>query len=149
GRLVTCDVREDMLISARRNVEGFTGKSPNWTMKVHDVYESLPDGPYDRVVLDLPDPSRVVPHLLAGLVPGGIVCSYVPNVPQAQVSVEAYRHSGFLIETETYELLLRPWVFRGPVARPSHTLISHTGFLTFARRTGGQRGLRPRRADRR
>ncbi|HEY3118177.1 MAG TPA: tRNA (adenine-N1)-methyltransferase [Chloroflexota bacterium] len=138
GRLVTCDVREDMLTSARRNVEGFAGKTPSWTLKAHDIYEGIPGGPFDRVVLDVPDPSRVVPHLLSGLVPGGIVCSYVPNVPQAQASVEAYRHSGFLIETETYELILRPWVFRGPVARPSHSVISHTGFLTFARKTASR-----------
>lgn len=138
GRLVTCDVREDMLARARRNVEAFMGDNPNWELKAHDVYESIPSGPYDRVVLDVPEPGRVVPHLQSALVAGGIVCSYVPNVPQAQGSVEAYRRSGFLIETETYEVLLRPWVFRGPVARPSHSVIGHTGFLTFARRAGGQ-----------
>ncbi len=140
GQLVTCDVREDMLGRARRNVEALTGDNLNWTLKTHDVYESIPEGPFDRVVLDVPEPGRVVPHLHSGLIPGGLVCSYVPNVPQAQASVEAYRRSGYLIETETYEVLLRPWVFRGPVARPSHSVVNHTGFLSFARKTAPSGG---------
>jgi tRNA (adenine57-N1/adenine58-N1)-methyltransferase len=38
---------------------------------------------------------------------------------------------------ETVELLERSWTVRGRSLRPSHRMVAHTGFLTFARRLAG------------
>ncbi len=97
-------------------------------------YDGIDDGPFDRIVLDLPDPGRLAPHTAQALVPGGIICSYVPNVTQVEATVSAYRSGGLFVEIETYETLFRPWRFRGQSARPAHYMVAHTGFLTIARR---------------
>ena len=134
GKLVTYETRLDMIRRAETNAHAFLGPTPSWTIRVRDVYEGIDDGPFDRLVLDVPDPGRVAPHAARCLVPGGIICSYVPNVTQVHLAVESYRATGVFAEIETYETLFRPWEFRGPTARPIQTMISHTGFLTLARR---------------
>ena len=139
GSLVTYESRADMIETASRNARGFLGEAPNWTVRKRDVYEGIEDGPFDRVVLDLPDPGRLAPQIANTLIPGGIVCSYVPNVTQVEATVTAYRSGGLFVEIETYETLYRPWRFRGQSARPAHYMVAHTGFLTIARR-GRDRG---------
>lgn len=138
GTLVTYEIRPDMIKRSRQNVEGLLGPQANWTLYEHDIYESIADGPFDRVVLDIPEPGRAAAHAAAALVPGGIMCSYVPNVPQVQATVEAYRATGAFVDIETYEAIVRPWTVRGPSARPAHGTIGHTGFLTFARKGQAQ-----------
>jgi tRNA (adenine57-N1/adenine58-N1)-methyltransferase len=125
-----------MIKAATRNASGFLGSTPNWTTRLRDVYEGIDDGPFDRVVLDVPDPGRVAPHAASALVPGGIICSYVPNITQVAASVDAYREGGRFVEIETFETQYRPWRFRGRSARPAHLMVAHTGFLTVARRGG-------------
>jgi tRNA (adenine57-N1/adenine58-N1)-methyltransferase catalytic subunit len=134
GSLITYEIRADMIERSRSNVEKLVGPQPNWILREQDVYEGISDGPFDRVVLDVPEPGLVAPHAADTLVPGGICCSYVPNVPQVQATVEAYRQTGRFVDIETYEAILRPWIVRGPSARPAHATIGHTGFLTFARK---------------
>ncbi len=134
GRLTTYELRSDMIERSRSNVENLLGPQPNWELCQRDVYDGITHGPVDRVVLDVPEPGRAAEHAVEALVPGGIICSYVPNMPQVQATVEAYRATEGLIEIETYECILRPWVVHGPSARPAHATIGHTGFLTFARK---------------
>ncbi len=134
GALVTYDARADMMEHATKNVRVFMGETPNWIQRVRDIYEGIDDGPFDRMVLDLPDPGRVAPHAASALVPGGIICSYVPNITQVQATVEAYRSSGSFSEIDTYETLYRRWEFKGATARPVRSMISHTGWLTVARK---------------
>jgi tRNA (adenine57-N1/adenine58-N1)-methyltransferase catalytic subunit len=134
GQLVSYEIRADMIEHARRTVEGFHGACANWTVRQRDVYDGIDDGPFDRVVLDLSQPWRVLEHAARAMVPGGLICSYVPNVTQVAESVQAYRSVGLFAEIETYECSFRAWEFKAPVARPLHAMIGHTGFLTFARR---------------
>ncbi len=137
GSLVTYEARRDMIETASRNARGFLGETPNWNIQQRDVYAGIDDGPFDRIVLDLPDPGRLAPDAAAALIPGGIVCSYVPNVTQVESTVAAYRSGGLFVEIESYETLYRPWRFRGHSARPVHYMVAHTGFITIARRGRG------------
>jgi len=146
GQLVTYDLRDDMIDHAARNVEGFLGPTPNWTRRQRDVYEGIEDGPFDRIVLDVPDPGRVAPHAHRALRPGGIFCSYVPNITQVEATVHALRSNGGFSEIDTFETLYRRWEFRGATARPVRSMISHTGFLTIARR-GQPREPEPPESD--
>jgi tRNA (adenine57-N1/adenine58-N1)-methyltransferase len=136
GSLVTYEARTDMIERATANVYGWAGATPNWTLRQLNAYQGIVDGPFDRVVLDLPEPGRVAPHLAETLAPGGLVCSYVPNVTQVQASAEGYRTSGLFVEIETYEVWFRSWLFRDQSARPEHGMVGHTGFVTLARRSG-------------
>ncbi|MEA2641105.1 MAG: tRNA (adenine57-N1/adenine58-N1)-methyltransferase catalytic subunit [Chloroflexota bacterium] len=135
GQLVSYELREDMIARAQANVHAFHGPTENWAVHQRDAYETIDDGPFDRMFLDLPEPGRVAPHAAGALKPGGILCTYLPNATQVDSTVAALRESGAFAEIETYETLYRPWVFRGQSARPAHVMVGHTGFLTFARRS--------------
>ena len=86
----------------------------------------------DRVLLDLPEPWRVVKHAAGAMRPGGIIVSYLPTVGQVMTLREALADAGFGM-AETVEVLLRPWHVDGQSVRPEHRMVGHTGFLTAAR----------------
>jgi tRNA (adenine57-N1/adenine58-N1)-methyltransferase len=113
------------------------------TVRAQDVYLGIEEREVDRVVLDLPEPWRMVDTAAAALRPGGVFCAYVPTVPQAQRIHEALAvHPAFAL-AETFETLLRPWNIAGPSVRPAHRMVAHTGFLTLARRVSPQAGGDP------
>ena len=58
-----------------RNVEGFLGDDVPLDVEVRDVYDGIDETDLDRVVLDLPEPWRVVKHA-EGAAPGGILVAY-------------------------------------------------------------------------
>jgi tRNA (adenine57-N1/adenine58-N1)-methyltransferase len=134
GQLVSYEMRDDMAERATANTRSLLGDTPNWRLRIRDLYEGIDDGPFDRILLDLPDPGRAAPVVLDALVRGGMICFYVPNVTQVQAGVEAFEATHACSEIQAYETLFRPWEFRGPTARPARSMISHTGFLTFVRK---------------
>src|SRR5439155_7965587 len=99
-----------------------------------DVYESVEERDLDRLLLDVPEPWRSVPLLRESVRPGGIVFAHCPNVSQVQRFLDALREAGGFGLFETLALLQRGWTVRGRSLRPSHRMVAHTGFLTFARR---------------
>jgi tRNA (adenine57-N1/adenine58-N1)-methyltransferase len=101
-------------------------------VEVRDAYEGVDDGPYDRVVLDLPEPWQVAPHTEKVLVPGGVLCAYTPSIVQASQTREALA-GGPWVEARTLEVLHRTWHVDGLAVRPDHRMVAHTGFLTAAR----------------
>jgi tRNA (adenine57-N1/adenine58-N1)-methyltransferase len=136
GRVITYEARQDFAERARANIESFLGKIPDGLEMRHgDVVQAEPIEPVDRVVLDLPEPWRVIPRALEALKPGGVFCSYVPTVPQIQQTTEALRANGF-IDVVTTETLVRPWHVEGQSVRPDHRMVAHTGFITTGRFLG-------------
>ncbi len=131
------EIRPDFLARARRNVEAFLGSEAleRYDTSEHDVYEGIVHSDLDRVVLDLPEPWRVVSHAEATLRPGGILVAYLPTIVQVIQLREALAHSGFAL-AETMEVLQRTWRVEGPSVRPDHRMVAHTGFLTHARLVG-------------
>jgi tRNA (adenine57-N1/adenine58-N1)-methyltransferase len=86
----------------------------------------------DRVVLDLPEPWRLVKEAETALRPGGILVCYLPTITQVAQLREAVDHSAFGM-AETLEVLQRSWHVQGQSVRPDHRMVAHTGFLTAAR----------------
>lgn len=138
GRLYSYEVRDDFQRRALRNVDAYLGSQRYLVARLHDIYEGIPDAPVDRIVLDVPEPWRVVPHAMAALRPGGIFLCYVPTVPQALQASEALRTAGGFALVETTETLVRGWNLEGQSVRPAHRMIGHTGFITTARRIRGR-----------
>ena len=114
------------------------GLPENLDLKLGDVYEGVEERGLDRALLDVPEPWRAVPALLASLRPGGIVFAHCPNVSQVQRFLDGLREAGGFGLFETIEVLQRGWTVRGRSLRPSHRMVAHTGFLTFARRLAGE-----------
>ena len=114
-----------------------------YDVHIVDSYAGIdPDhGPFDRAVLDLPEPWQVVPHLEAVLAPGGVCVAYTPSIVQAQQVREALR--GRWIDARTIEVLHRGWHIKDQAVRPDHRMVAHTAFLTVARFLGkGQQAMR-------
>jgi tRNA (adenine57-N1/adenine58-N1)-methyltransferase len=136
--IVGYELREDFANRARANVEAFLGAGlgDRYRVVVGDSYEGIDpaDGPFDRVVLDLPEPWRVVPHAETVLRPGGILVAYTPSITQAAQTREALK--GRWIDTRTLEVLHRGWHIDGMAVRPDHRMVAHTGFLTVGRFLG-------------
>lgn len=132
--IVGYEIREDFANKAKKNVESFLGSEAlaRYDVRLMDSYESIPDGPFDRVILDVPEPWQVLPHVPASLRPGGIVVTYTPSVTQVQ-KVRAVFEAGPYAEVQTQEVLHRGWYVEGQAVRPDHRMVAHTAFLTRAR----------------
>jgi len=138
GLVVTYEAREDFARTAMTNIERYMGAVPNLVLLRKNAYEDidlLDDGvPFDRLVLDLPEPWQVVPHAADVLRSGGVYLSFVPTVPQVQQTVDALERTGVFGMVETFETLLRTWSIQGRSVRPDHRMVAHSGFLTVARK---------------
>jgi len=132
GSLVGYELREDFAAKAVRNVESFLGPGRPYRVEIRDVYEGIEESGLDRIVLDLPEPWRVVKHAVGALLPGGILVSYLPTVGQVARLREELDGSPFGL-AETLEVLQRSWHVEGQSVRPDHRMVAHTGFLTAAR----------------
>ena len=116
-----------------QNVHGFLGADVPLDVQVRDVYEGIDEHDVDRIILDLPEPWRVVKHAADALVPGGILLAYLPTILQVGRLREELVSAPFAM-IETLEVLHRSWHVEGQSIRPDHRMVAHTGFLTVARR---------------
>ncbi len=132
GRVTGYEIRDDFARRARANVEGFLGVDVALDIEVRDVYAGIALDDLDRVLLDLPEPWRVVKHAEAALHPGGILLAYLPTIGQVARLREELSESAFGM-VETLEVLHRTWHIDGQSVRPDHRMVAHTGFLTHAR----------------
>lgn len=128
------DIREDFAARARANVEMMLGSEAlaRYDVRLLDAYQGLEGSDYDRVVLDLPEPWKVVPHAETALRAGGILVAYTPSIVQATKLRGALDQCGFGF-AETLEVLNRTWHVDGDAVRPDHRMVAHTAFLTHAR----------------
>lgn len=128
------ELREDFAEIAKRNLAAFLGPeaSERFEVQLRDVYEGIDERGLDRVVLDLPEPWRVVPHAAEALAPGGIFVAYLPSITQVAQLREALVDSPFDI-ARTVEVMERSWHVEGRAVRPDHRMVGHTGFLTQTR----------------
>jgi len=135
ANIVGYELREDFATRAQANVERFLGAEAmsRYRVELRDCYDGIDETDMDRVVLDLPEPWRVVPHAALALRPGGIIVGYSPSIMQVTQFRDALDASGFML-AETIEVLHRGWHIEGAAVRPDHRMVAHTGFLTTARR---------------
>jgi tRNA (adenine57-N1/adenine58-N1)-methyltransferase catalytic subunit len=134
GEVIGYEQRADFIELALSNVHAFErSHSGNLLLRERDVYAGLIDSDLDRVILDLPEPWRVVPHVPGGLKVGGWVAAYTPSILQASQFVEAVRATRSYVQVETHELLIRGWHLQGQAVRPEHEMVGHTGFVSVAR----------------
>ncbi|MEX0875367.1 MAG: tRNA (adenine-N1)-methyltransferase [Actinomycetota bacterium] len=135
GTVHTFDVREDFHTKALSNIERFVGSDPNYgtlEARTGDLYADEITLEVDRVVFDLTEPWRALTNVARCLRPGGILCSYVPTVPQVQRLVEELGRGWGMVRT--FETMQRGWTVDGLSVRPDHRMVAHTGFLIVARK---------------
>jgi tRNA (adenine57-N1/adenine58-N1)-methyltransferase len=134
--VVSYEVRADHAEHARRNVSVFFGDAPaNWQLTVSDVVDSeLPDGSFDRAVLDMLSPWEVLDAVSRLVLAGGVLVIYVATVTQLSKVVEALRAQQCWTEPRAWETIQRGWHVVGLAVRPQHSMRGHTAFLVASRR---------------
>jgi tRNA (adenine57-N1/adenine58-N1)-methyltransferase len=135
GKVITYEQREEFARRALANIQARLGEVTNLVVRFRAVEDGLPDEePVDRVILDLPEPWKLVDPMAVVLRPGGIFLSYVPTIVQSHQLAEALGRTPAYALVETFETLFRPWNIEGLSVRPFHRMVAHTGFITLARR---------------
>ncbi|OBK31451.1 SAM-dependent methyltransferase [Mycobacterium asiaticum] len=136
GQVISYEQRADHAEHARRNVTTFYGQSPqNWQLIISDLADSeLPDGSFDRAVLDMLAPWEVLDAVSRLVVAGGVLLVYVATVTQLSKVVEAIRAQQCWTEPRSWETLQRGWNVVGLAVRPQHSMRGHTAFLVASRR---------------
>jgi tRNA (adenine57-N1/adenine58-N1)-methyltransferase len=150
GRVISYEQREEFARRALANIHMRLGEVANLTVRLRPVEDGLGDEePVDRVLLDLPEPWKLVTAVAAVLRPGGILLSYVPTIIQSQQTTDALQRGRQWALVETFETLFRPWNIEGSSVRPFHRMVAHTGFITVARRVVPEEGasVPPRRRE--
>ncbi len=130
--VVGYELREDFANRAHNNVVAMVGDDADYRVELRDVYDGIDERGLDRIVLDLPEPWRVVPHATVALRSGGLVCAYLPTINQTAQFRHALEESDFGMPG-TLEVLHRTWHIEDRSVRPDHRMVGHTGFLTTAR----------------
>lgn len=140
GVVVSYELRDDHHRQAAANVEAwyraFGAKVDNLDLVLGDVFDSVSvaaHGSFDRMILDLPEPWKALETAARVLVSGGVLCCYLPTVPQLMRTVEAMRSGGYAL-INTFEALIRTWNVSGQSVRPDHRMVGHTGFIITARK---------------
>lgn len=143
GTLTTIEIREDHIDMSRATVARFFGEAPNWTIQLADAYEGLSAHDVDRILVDIPEPWRLLPHAARALRYGGVFLGYVPTVVQVKALVDDLRaHPGF-DAIEVMENLHRYWHVKDLSVRPEHRMVAHTGFIIVARRVPEEVAIPP------
>lgn len=136
GRVVSVERRDDHAAHARKTIERWYRELPaNLDLRQGEAAEVVAEVRPERIVLDLPEPWHVIEQAAHHQPTGGVLCAYLPTVPQVESTVSAATGSGRFSEVEVKEFLFRDWKIDGRSVRPEHTMIGHTGFLVFMRRT--------------
>ncbi len=130
------EIREDFANRARSNVAGLLGPDADYHVELRDVTEGIDETDLDRVLLDLPEPWRVLPHARTALRSGGILLAYLPTINQT-AQLRGALDDGPWGMADTVEILRRTWHVEARSVRPDHRMVGHTGFLTTARRLVG------------
>lgn len=152
GEVLTIEQRADFATITASNVELYFGSEPpQWKIATDDFDHaavSIPDGYYDRIVLDMLDPWNRLEQAQRVIAAGGVLVAYVTTTTQLSRLCEGLRATGRWTSPQVMELLERTWKVEGLAVRPDHTMIGHTGFLVVSRAMApGMRALtRKRRA---
>lgn len=134
GKLISYESRKDFFKIAKENIKEIFGKiPPNLILKNKDLKEGVSEKNFERIILDLPEPWKIIPHIKNSLKPGGILICYNPTILQMKKTIEVLKREGFYFE-ELSEILKRDWKSEKLSLRPKDRMIAHTGFILVARK---------------
>jgi tRNA (adenine57-N1/adenine58-N1)-methyltransferase len=133
--IVGYELREDFAARAKENVTATLGPDAPYRIEIRDVTEGIDERELDRILLDMPEPHKVIEGAATALRPGGILLAYLPTINQTALLRQALdaEDTPFGL-SETQEIMRRTWHVEARSVRPDHRMVGHTGFLTTARR---------------
>ena len=84
----------------------------------------------NSIVLDLPEPDKLVGWAKESLVSGGKMVCYIPTINQVENLLSSLNGWG---EIEISEIMHRTWQSNSEALRPNTNILGHTGFILSAR----------------
>jgi tRNA (adenine57-N1/adenine58-N1)-methyltransferase catalytic subunit len=133
--VVGYELREDFAQRAIANVTATLGPDAPYRVEIRDVTEGIDETDLDRILLDMPEPHKVIAAASTALRPGGILLAYLPTINQTALLRQALDDDDVPFGlSETQEIMRRTWHVEARSVRPDHRMVGHTGFLTTARR---------------
>jgi tRNA (adenine57-N1/adenine58-N1)-methyltransferase len=126
------ELRQDFAERAQANVRSMLGDEVDFRIELRDVTEGIDERGLDRILLDMPEPWRVLPHAAKALRRGGILLCYLPTINQT-AQLRGALDDGPYGLAETVELMRRTWHIEPRSVRPDQRMVGHTGFITTAR----------------
>ena len=128
----TCDVREDHVKIAKKNIKLSGLENIKFLEKDVTQEDSFSEEEYDLFTLDIPEPWNALKTASKVLKRGGYLVIYSPHITQIQKSVVNLPSDLHVLET--IEVIERSWKVGKDVLRPETKDHSHTGFLSFIRK---------------
>jgi tRNA (adenine57-N1/adenine58-N1)-methyltransferase len=132
GFVHTVELKEEHASRTLKNLER-TGLDKFWNCQIGDAKNADIRMIADVLITDMPDPWLAMDNLFKNLRPGGRICSYVPNMNQAESAVNALRERNFF-GVRTIELMERGLEVHPGGVRPSFEMLGHTGYLVLGRK---------------
>jgi len=134
GFVHTIEMREEYAFRALKNLKR-TGIDKYWSYQIGDARDVSTDVIADALITDMPDPWIALDNLSENLRSGGRLCAYVPNMNQAESTVNKLRSMNYY-GIRTIEIIERDLEVHPGGVRPSFKMLGHTGYLTFGRKRG-------------
>ncbi len=134
GKVISYECREDFASIARENLRT-AGLLDRVEIKLKDIYEGIDEDEVDHVVLDVPQPERVLPSAVSSLKAGGYFVAYTPCMNQVHrlySSIMEYRDE--FLKPMTVDVLVIEHEVKKECMRPKTTMLVHTGYITFLRK---------------
>lgn len=127
-RVISFEERKEFAEFASKNIKrsGFD----NIELREQSVFEGFKETA-DIINLDLPNPERIFISEFS-LSDNGVIIAYSPHTEQVTSFVKAAREKGY--ECFTVEAIVREMLSREAGTRPQTKGLTHTGYLTFARK---------------
>jgi len=130
-KVVSYEVNKHYIKIARENIKLFNAK--NVKIKNKNIEEGIDEKNVDLVVLDLPEPWKVLDHAQKALKSGAFLVCYLPTIVQVMKLVEYAKRRNFIV-TKVLEILERGWFVEEKKVRPKNKIIGHSAFIVFSRR---------------
>lgn len=130
-KVFTYEKRPEFAKLARQNIT--RAGLGNIEIKEKDVFEGIDESEVDLVMLDLAEAEKAVAHAAKALKKGGCIVGYLPHAEQVTAFVKALNENGFE-SIFTLESIVREMLVRERGFRPDNTGLTHTAYLTFAKK---------------
>lgn len=89
---------------------------------------------FDLITMDFKNAEKIVKKCYSALEKGGFLAVYSPHIEQ-QIKVTAEMEKAKFLNIKTAETIRREWTSIKGFTHPIPSQITHTGFITFARKS--------------
>lgn len=131
GRVYSYEIKESTQAAAMRTLQKL-GLAANVDFKVSDIQAGFDEENVDALFLDVSNPYDYLEQVRAALKPGGHFGCLVPTTNQVIKLLVELRRNNFAY-IEVCDISLRFYKAEPTRFRPTDRMISHTGYLIFAR----------------